>query len=265
MIALLTDFGPDNHYVAQMKGRIYQDHSAATVVDITHSITPQNIVEGAYVLRDTIEAFPTGTIFVAVVDPGVGTSRRILLVKANGQLFILPDNGLISVIGNDYGLESAFEVCPERFDASATFHGRDIMAPLSAMLSRGERPGDLGSPVDTNTLCHLEFNQPTKVELRGNQYRVEGQIVYADCFGNLISNIGRKLLPSNSNNVCVRLDRWTVDHIHRTFGDVPAGELLAIVGSHGRLEIAVNQGNARIHCAVEPLEKVSVEWEENAE
>lgn len=244
IIGILTDFGPDNHYVAQMKGRMLATGSDLLPVDITHSIRPQNVLHGAYVLADTIEAFPSGTVFVVVVDPGVGTDRRILIVEANGQIFVLPDNGLISRVQRQFSIKHAISVDTGRFPASSTFHGRDIMAPLAALLANGESPAAWGQSLLAHELVQLEALVPAANIRPDGRHEIEGSVVYSDLFGNLISNIDETLLPSAKETCSVQFGGRRLSGIRRTFADVAPGEMLALIGSHRRLEVAVNQGHA---------------------
>lgn len=258
-IALLTDFGPDNHYVAQMKGRVMGICPDASIVDITHSVSPQDIVQGAYLLRDSIEAFPANTIFVVVVDPGVGTDRKILVVEADAYQFVLPDNGLISVIKQDFTVRQVVAIDSSRLPASNTFHGRDIMAPVAAKLASGKLATDLGSEFPGDQVVDLDL-QPVELREQSGDVQVRGQLVYSDCFGNLISNIPASILPSDRSRCTVRMGEHHWRGIHGTFSDVAKGSSLALIGSHSRLEIAVNQGNAKTELAPHHLNSVIVSW-----
>ena len=203
IVALLTDFGADSYYVAQMKGVLLGVNPQLTIVDITHSISPQNIRQAAYVLRDCINSFPAGTIFVTVVDPGVGTDRSIVCVEFGGQIFVGPDNGLLSVVLNEKTDFRIRKVCKSVIESSRsnTFHGRDVMAPVAGRLSLLSTD-DLVSIDD----CLMEveilelFEVPNPIAT-GNS--VVGEFVYVDNFGNLISNISANLLANVSLANCV--------------------------------------------------------------
>lgn len=266
-IALLTDFGADSHYVGQMKGKICGIHPAANIVDITHSISPQNILEASYVLRDCIEAFPSGTVFVVVVDPGVGTNRRIVVVEANEQWFVLPDNGLITQVANDLGA-SGWEVDQGQFESSATFHGRDIMAPLAARVAAGQPVAEFNrGPTE---LVLLDSNGPDRRETSTGS-TLTGRIVYVDRFGNLISNLRRELLQTHPDGgvmndlgrFVIKLGETSVEGIQETYGHQKVGTLMALFGSNGQLELAVNQGNAAQQLNSQTGDEIIVEFLES--
>lgn len=186
LIALLTDFGNTDTYVGSLKGSIAAINPRATVVDLCHTITPQNILEGAYVLRSVYRDYPAGTIFVCVVDPGVGSGRKAILLRARDHFFIGPDNGIFSYI---YRLEKKFSLFvldkPRyyRHPVSQTFHGRDIFAPTAAWLSRLRDPRKVGTPMKRRPVT-LEL--PTPEPVRG---RLSGRVMRADHFGNVFTNI----------------------------------------------------------------------------
>ena len=239
-IALLTDFGPDSPYVGQMKGKILGIHAGATIVDLTHSITPHAIREGSFVLADCVAAFPPGTVFVAVVDPGVGTPRPILIATANDQFFVLPDNGLISEIQLRFKLDSVYRVHQDRFpESSSTFHGRDIMAPIATRLCLGTHPSDLGGQVDQESIT-----PPAVPAATLTAERIVGQVMWIDRFGNMITNIHRIWPDVEPVAVRIEAEGRHLSGIHSTYASQPTGTLMALFGSNGRLELGVNQGNA---------------------
>lgn len=247
IVAFLTDFGADSHYVGQMKGRVLEKSPGAQLVDITHSISPQDISEAAFVLRDCIEAFPSKTIFVGVVDPGVGSQRRIVSVSANNQWFVMPDNGLITEVQRSFGVGQVFDIDQSKFDATATFHGRDIMAPLAGMLASDEDLRRWGIPIDPDDLMQLPVPVPTSKNSGKDPealVSIEGRVVYVDRFGNLITDIRLDSNKGDFSAAQVKLDDSTIGGICRTYYDRRVGELTALIGSHGRLEIAVRNGNA---------------------
>lgn len=224
MIALLSDFGGSDPYVGVMKGVIATLAPGVPMVDITHGVPPQEVRVGALFLDASWRFFPLGTVFLCVVDPGVGTQRRPVVVSAGGALFVGPDNGLFGLLPEphfrqitaDWGL-------PQR---SATFHGRDLFAPVAARLAMGARFEDVGPTVSDPVALAL----PEPV-------RGVGEVVYVDHFGNAITN-----LPAQSaGSVTVRGRRFPVV---TTYADVPIGAAMALTGSAGRLEIAVRQGSA---------------------
>jgi hypothetical protein len=234
LITLLTDFG--SFYPAQMKGVILSKlkgnnkvkDSEVTFVDIAHDIPPQDIRAGAFALLSSAGYFPAGTVHIAVVDPGVGTDRLGIVVESGGHLFVGPDNGLLMPAAKSLGQPRAFKIAC-KFDASSTFHGRDIFAPVAAMLAGGQSPQSLGPVVRPKD---LGFGEPKKT-----QSGIEATIIYVDRFGNLILNM-RKLPSFDVSLKGIRLRKV------RTYAEGRRIEPLITVGSHGFAEIAVNLGSA---------------------
>jgi S-adenosyl-L-methionine hydrolase (adenosine-forming) len=244
IITLTSDFGETDHYIACMKGVILQHAPDTTIIDVTHNIQPHDVVHGAFVLRQVFEYFPVGTIHVAVVDPGVGTSRRLIAAKYDGRIFLTPDNGLVSLIHRDFEIEELRSIENKRLfgqPVSATFHGRDILAPVAGHLARGIRFETVG-PIITE-LEILNLDRPTALPNGG----MEGQVLYVDRFGNLISNIGEVDLAAAvgpARNLNVYVGPLRVGPLRTTYADVNPGEIVALIGSTGMLEIAINRGNA---------------------
>lgn len=242
LITLLTDFGNRDPYVAAMKGVILSLNPEARLVDLTHEIEPQDITAGAFFLAEAAPCFPAGTIHLAVVDPGVGTTRRALAAQAGEQFFVGPDNGLFSLVFQ-YHPPSVLVALqnPEYFrpQVSSTFHGRDLFAPVAAHLSLGIPLEAFGPRISDPV--PLPWPQP-----EFTPEAVRGEIVYVDLFGNLISNIpGEKLRAwLQDRPPLILLGSLTLRQLFRTYGEVPPGQFLALVGSHGYLEISLNQGNA---------------------
>lgn len=228
IITLLTDFG--SFYPAQMKGVIYGKlvDAEVTFVDIAHDIPPQDIRAGAFALLSSARHFPAGTIHIAVVDPGVGTSRAGLVVESGGQLFVGPDNGLLLPAAKSLGTPQAYRIA-SLAGASATFDGRDVFAPAAALLAEGRSPASLGSKIRPKD---LGFGEPRRTD-RG----IEATIIYVDRFGNLILNM-RKLPSFQVGLKGIRLKKV------RTYAQGWRIEPLITVGSHGFAEIAVNLGSA---------------------
>ena len=258
IITLSTDFGRDSHYVAAMKGVILRIHQQATIVDITHTIPPQNVPAGSFVLGETTPWFPTGTIHVAVVDPGVGTGRRIVYAAIGDQRYICPDNGLLSYVCRRQKPAQIVEVSNSRVclpAVSQTFHGRDIMAPAAAHLSLGFLPDDLGPPV--SDLLLNRWPVPAR-----EASAVAGQIIWIDSFGNLISNIQRDELPQaiGGESCFVQTDGHRVERIVKTYADAAPGTLVALFGSSGYLELAVAQGNAAASLQISLGDLIKVQW-----
>jgi len=246
IITLTTDFGTRDCYVAAMKGVILGVNPAARVVDLTHEIEPQNVLECALFLKGSAPYFPPGTIHVVVVDPGVGTERCALCVETGDQYYIAPDNGVLSLVVKPEEVLKAAVIENERYlgpTISATFHGRDVFAPAAAHLSLGVEMGKLGRAL--HDIVRVEFAVP-KVGADGT---VEAQVVHVDRFGNLVTNVGKAAwhdLTYSAEEVNVRIDVGGVvlDSISRTYNDVPVGAPLALWGSSDFLEISMNQGNA---------------------
>lgn len=260
-IVLATDFGLADAYVGMMRGVIFSVNPAAHVIDLTHGIGPQDVRHGAVALADAHHYFPDGSIFVAVVDPGVGTSRSAILLETPHHRFVSPDNGLLTLICRrhdpKFGVVDASAPAgvpascrawrltnPSywRHPVSATFHGRDVFAPVAAHLSLGVPPATLGEPVETITALSLPVPRP-----EGNAVR--GRIVFADAFGNLVSDITTDILAEmnaldRQSQVVVSISGHRITGLSRTFHDPPGGGLRALLGSHGRLEVALVDGSA---------------------
>jgi S-adenosyl-L-methionine hydrolase (adenosine-forming) len=242
IITLTTDFGVDSPYVAQMKGVILSICPDVTLVDISHAIKPQYIREAALVLSDVTPRFPAGSIHMAVVDPGVGTARQIVYAEIGDQRYVAPDNGLLSHLAAGHRIAQLVSLQNESYwlsQRSNTFHGRDIMAPVAAHLANGLDPTQLGSPI--NNLVMLPWNRP-----RRSSTGVLGEILMIDSFGNAITNIGRGdleavgNLPSLIVDCCGRKIRGIVP----AYGAALDREIVALIDSQGRLEIAVVGGSA---------------------
>lgn len=240
VLTLLSDFGLQDVYVGSMKGAILQVNPSLVIVDLTHQIPPQDVATASYALASAHSCFPSGSVHVVVVDPGVGSLRRAIAVHTNQSYLVGPDNGVFDGVLSQSPASEAVELTEPRYwragTPSATFHGRDIFAPAGAHLASGVPLRELGQPVEPQTLVRLA--RPGCTELaRG----LAGCIQYVDHFGNLITDIPGTRIEGRS---------WSVEIAGReapgmrTYADAPLGELLALVGSHGFVEIAVNQGNA---------------------
>lgn len=243
IITLTTDFGSRDGYVAAMKGVIYSIARDATIVDISHDIAPQDLMEAAFVLRNAVPYFPEGSIHVIVVDPGVGTQRRAVAVRTSSMSFVAPDNGLLSLVLPEDSGEEMVELNNREVwrqsDTSATFHGRDIFAPAAAHLASGIEFRRLGSPIQNLTPMHWAL--PI-----ADDSGIQGWIVHVDHFGNCITNVPRHLVHRTQGKRSVKCYAGNVilKEIRSTYGTVAAGEPIAIYNSNDQLEIAVNQGNA---------------------
>jgi len=242
IVTLLSDFGLRDTYVGQMKGVMLNILPTAQLVDLTHEVAPQDVTEGAFQLATAWRSFPLRTVHVAVVDPGVGTSRRPIAFLYEGHFFVLPDNGLCSfVLGSNLPdiavvLDRPVARLPT---VTSTFHGRDLFSPAGAQLARGIALEELGSKIDPKSLIRLSF--PV---VEPGESVVRGPIVSIDHFGSCRTFIGPNDLPAPVDRVIVRCGRAVVRGIVRTYADVPEGRTLALFGSYGGLEISVRSGNA---------------------
>ncbi len=274
-IVLLTDFGLADAYVGMMRGVIAGISPGVPVIDLTHGIGPQDVRHGAVELAVSHRYFPRHSIFVAVVDPGVGTDRAAVLLDTPDGRYLAPDNGLLTLVCREYapsfgaGEASRPAALPRLCRAwrltnpaywqhplSDTFHGRDVFAPVAAYLSRGVPPDSLGEPADAIVALPLTGPRP-----EGNTVR--GQVIFADAFGNLITDITEDALrglgvSSEDPSVTVRIAGRAIAGLSRTFHHPPGDGLRALVGSRGRLEIVVVNGNAAHFLRVKSGEPVLV-------
>ena len=243
-ITLTTDYGQKDHYVGVLKGVILGIAPAARVIDISHEIEPFNVRHGAFLLRQILYFFPPGTVHVAVVDPGVGTDRRILVGRYAGQYVVAPDNGLITFVHRDLPAEALHVVEDQRFfgaSLSTTFHGRDIMAPVAAHLASGTGVHEFGRPTDQIELLTVEHRAEVQ------DCVIRGRVLYVDRFGTLVTNVPRdRIVDAGGQSLFaeVLVGGVSVGPIRATFADVAVGEPVAIIGSGGHLEVAVNRGRA---------------------
>lgn len=245
MIALFTDFGTRDAYVAQMKGVILSINPQVRLIDLTHDVAPFHIRQAAYLLEQSARYFPAGTIFVAVVDPGVGTMRRPVLIRTRvGKYYVGPDNGLFTHVAERQTLAEAYVLdntaffrCPE---VSATFHGRDIFAPVAAHLSLGVQPGCFGMGLSDVVL--LPETTPRMVG-----ETIQGEIVHVDGFGNVVTNIDSGWLldihPGQQVKVTLAGEVLTVPFC-KTYSEMPSDTLIGLINSDARFELAVSQGKA---------------------
>ncbi|MBM4424101.1 MAG: SAM-dependent chlorinase/fluorinase [Chloroflexi bacterium] len=243
LITLTTDFGLRDGYGAVMKGVILGIAPQATLIDITHDIAPQNVRQAANILARDVAYFPANTIHVCVVDPGVGTARRPLAVRFGSQVFVGPDNGLITLLHaraqqEGWPMEFYHLDQPQYWlaEISNVFHGRDLFAPVAAHLANGVRIDSVGSRIHDPVLLPLSAVERTTGGLRG-------EVTHIDHFGNLATSILKTDL-SGLGNVSVRIRGVEIGGVARTFGDRAAGELVALIDSAGELAVAVVNGDA---------------------
>ncbi len=246
MVMLLTDYGADSIYVGALKGAIYTKFPEAKVDSISHSIPPFDIVEGAHMLLESSKEFPKGTVFCCIVDPGVGTPRKgIVLETAAGQYFVGPDNGLMSLVAERDGVKQIRETVNKALwrsgVTSSTFHGRDIFGPVAAAVANGT-PLDVVGP---------EVQELTKLDAarsRVENESAQGSIIRADGYGNLVTNITAKDLDAlgikKGDKLLVSMgDKQFTAPLVSTYGDVPKGEKLVCLQSSGMVECAINLGS----------------------
>ena len=258
LITLTTDFGVSSPYVAQMKGVILSHCREAQVEDITHAIRPQHGREGALVLADVTPRFPPGTIHVAVVDPGVGTSRQLVYAEFGRQKFLAPDNGLLTLAARSGPRGSSYSLTHPEFWAptvAPTFHGRDILAPVAGQLASGLPAEKLGPSL--SQLVELALPQP-----RIGPGRALGEVLLVDSFGNLITNIRLEELPPPVAvaELTVECKQQSIVGLQRAYDVAPPGTLVAVLDSQGRLEIAAVRGNAAAVLAACEGTSVVVRW-----
>jgi S-adenosylmethionine hydrolase len=242
-LTFLSDFGNNSSYPAQMKA-VALGLTNAQLIDITHDIQPHNIREGAFVLRTSAPYFPTGTVHVAVVDPGVGTNRRGLLITTKSQIFIGPDNGLLIPAAREIGDMQVYELTNEkmmRFPRSMTFDGRDVFTPAAAHVINGIAFERFGHQISDFISIDLSSVQDSGSTLRG-------EIIYIDKFGNIITNITKEMIINRlKKDVMIRIS-FGMKHYDMPFvpsyGYLIGNQMLATIGSNDFLEIAVNQGSA---------------------
>ncbi len=241
IITLLTDFGWQDVYVGVMKGAIARIDARLQAIDLTHEIPPQNIAAARFCLLNAYPYFPCGTVHIAVVDPGVGSQRRGVAIQFAEGFLVGPDNGLFSGVLSSSPALAAVELTNTDYwrtpNPSTTFHGRDIFAPVGAHLASGVSLEQLGNAIDPDSLVKLPLPELTITESK-----IIGCIQYCDRFGNLITNIPADEVRTQSWSTIVK--NKAIPTV-QTYSDVPQGEIAALVGSHGWVEIALNGGSAR--------------------
>jgi S-adenosylmethionine hydrolase len=243
IITLLTDFGTKDYYVASMKGVILNINPWCLLIDITHQVSSHNIREGAFILASAYSFFPEGTIHLSVVDPGVGGVRKPILLVTQNYYFVGPDNGLFTMIAQKERVKQIIVLDKLKYHlskVSATFHGRDIFAPVAAHLSLGIKPRAFGYTIDS--LEGLGFERPVVKE-----GKLLGEILHIDTFGNLVSNIDAGILFrfTEGRPLVIRAGRKIIRGLKRGYWEGKKDEPIALLGSGGFLEISVREGNAQ--------------------
>jgi S-adenosyl-L-methionine hydrolase (adenosine-forming) len=240
MITLTTDFGLKDPYVAEMKGVILSINPDAKLIDVSHDVEKFDIRMGAFMLASVTPYFPKGTVHLAVIDPGVGTDRRAIVVQTKDAFFVGPDNGLLMLTAKSYGILNVFEIANPAFRlprVSSTFHGRDIFAPAAAYLDKGVKPEQFGSKV-------TDFVIPKFVYASRKSNTLTGEVLNIDSFGNIVTNIVEKELGKIERAI-VKLSDCSLEFTFaKTYAEAKPKEPIALIGSHGFLEISLNKGSA---------------------
>jgi len=263
-IVFMTDFGVVDDSVAICRGVMYSVMPTVRVVDLSHEVTPFSILDGARYLYGATPYYPAGIVFVVVIDPGVGSTRKAVIIKSKrGQYFVLPDNGLITLVAQRDGLDSAREITNTGWmigkALSSTFHGRDIFSPAGAHLARGDDWTQVGPSIDPNTLVKLDL-QAAKIDDQG----LHGEVIATDGpFGNLVTNVDAedflKLGYQRGQNVPITIGEHKFDlPFVKTFSDVPLNKPLIYIDSRGHFALAVNQGSFAATYGIKPPVKFSV-------
>ena len=238
IIALLTDFGLQDNFVGIMKGIIYSISPGVKIVDITHNVSPQDVEEGAFYLLTSYRYFPEGTIFVVVVDPGVGSARRIILVKSQKYYFIAPDNGILSWVLREEKLKKIVQVTQDKYflkPISSTFHGRDIFAPVAGHLSKGIPINEFGNEIKDPV--SIPFPEPIV-----RKEEIEGKVLLIDKFGNAITNLSlRKFFSLEDGNFKLRMKTIEITRVLRHYSQGKGEDPFLIAGSSGFWEVSLRR------------------------
>ena len=258
IVTLTTDYGTSDHLVGALKGVILSVNPEITIVDITHHVLAHDILDGALAIGQAFKYFPPRTVHVVVVDPGVGTERRPVLVAADQHYFVAPDNGVLSVVYAQSEALAVWNIVSEHYfrqPVSNTFHGRDIFAPVAAWLTKSWQPASFGESITD----FVRFNVP-KPKVEGNT--AKGIVLRVDHFGNLLTNLTPRDVPALASadaKVTIRAGSGVAKRMVPTFGAGSSGEAVGVIGSSGYLEIAVNRGNAARTLGVGRGAEVTVE------
>ncbi|HTZ49552.1 MAG TPA: SAM-dependent chlorinase/fluorinase [Verrucomicrobiae bacterium] len=249
IITLTTDYGTDDHLVGVLKGVILKINPDAQIIDITHAVTPYDLLDGALQIASAYTYFPPRTIHVVIVDPGVGTERRPILVSGQNQYFVAPDNGVLSAVFDKEQNFTVRHLTSEHYfnlPVSRTFHGRDIFAPVASWLSKNWQPASMGEVIED----FKRFAMPKPKETNGSW---KGVVLKVDSFGNLITNFrAEDLLPESleKGEIKLQVGNHNVARMVPMFAGGNPGEPVAYIGSSGYLEVAVNKGNAAKQLAI---------------
>lgn len=243
IITLTTDYGTSDVFAGVMTGVILSINPDVNVVDITHNVLPHDILDGALAIGNAFKYFPPKTVHVVVVDPGVGTERRPILVAGDQHYFVAPDNGVLSSVFDQCESLHVWNLISEHYfrqPVSKTFHGRDIFAPVAAWLTKSWQTSSFGEPITD----FVRFSLP---KVKVSEEGVKGVVLRTDHFGNLITNLTPQDVPallSPDGNLSINIGKEKITKLVQTFAEGVAGEPVALIGSSGYLEISVNRGNA---------------------
>lgn len=241
IVAILTDFSTRDYFVPTMKGVILSINPRATIIDVTHEVPPQDVWTGAFILKHAYKWFPPGTIFLAVVDPGVGTGRTPLILETRRYKFVGPDNGLLAPAAEEDGVVAAYRIEVHLPNVSTTFHGRDVFAPAAAYLSLGVPPSFLGSPI--SSWKRLEI---PRAEVKDGV--LHAVTIYSDRFGNVYTSAREEVfqVAKHGEVLCLEVGGRTLRaRFVETYGRAPPGDLIVLINSEGYLEIAMPMESAR--------------------
>jgi S-adenosyl-L-methionine hydrolase (adenosine-forming) len=258
IVTLTTDYGTNDHLVGVMKGVILSINPEVNIVDITHSVLAHDLLDGALAIGQAYKYFPAKTVHVIVVDPGVGTARRPILVSADNQYFVAPDNGVLSSVYDQAEALSVWNIISEHYfrqPVSKTFHGRDIFAPVAAWLTKSWQTSAFGEPITD----FVRFALP-RPKTNGNV--VKGVVLRVDQFGNLITNLRPEDVPAltaDGGKFTIRAGNATMTKLVPTFASGSSGEPIGLIGSSGYLEISLNKASASKTLAIGRGAEVSVE------
>jgi len=254
VFTLVTDFGHMDEYVAVMKGILLSHCPTSQIIDICHTIPPQNIKHGSHTLSHAFSYFPKGSIHLAVVDPGVGCNRDILIVTHSDYIFVAPDNGLLTGVLCRDSATRCYRVNADVYEgASNTFHGRDIMAPLAGRLGAGEEPTLFANEITAAECVSL----PPPILLREKK-KITGEVMIIDHFGNISSSIPASMLPKPYDGIQIHLKGRVISGICSTYANAEKGETLAVINSRGYLEISQNCGNASLTTGAEEGDRITL-------
>jgi len=256
MIVLLTDFGLADPYVGQMKGALVCKAPDCRIVDLTHEVPPYGLAQAAFFLDASYKFFPEGALFLTVVDPGVGSSRRIICLEADSRLFLAPDNGVLSLVLQGAPEAIAYNLShPFMAGASATFHGRDIFAPLAGQLCAGDSPESIGPEVPLDSLVCMDWSEPQTQETQ-----IEGHCLHVDHFGNAITNLRIDAFNGKIHGkleVVTGVTRLPLRRV-RAYCDMERGTVGIVAGSQGFFELAMNMGSAADLLSLAPGERFTL-------